>query len=112
MLTMKHIMRPKAGESAEFSRPIGCYAVKRKDGYFQFLAYDQRDTDTPDVWGGWDSGDQFENPVVGTIYVMNEAGATIANYRYVMDGDSMEELWPNPIANEADGLAEAERQAA
>lgn len=112
MFTMKHIMRPRAGEAAEFSRPIGCYVIKRKDGYSQFLAYAEDEHDAPDVWGGWDNGDKFENPVVGQIYVMNEAGATIANYRYVMDGDSMDDLWGGPIASEEELFEEAEREAA
>lgn len=113
MLTMKHIMQPKQGERVEFCRAIGCYAVKRKDGYFQFLAYDHRDTDTPDVWGGWDTGERFENPVLGSIYIMNEAGSTIADYRYFMDGEVIESLWDGPVPQTEEEAAEdAERLAA
>jgi hypothetical protein len=113
MLTMKHVMCPEPGGRSEFARSIGCYAVKRKDGYFQFLAYDKRDTDTPDVWSGWDSDRDFKDPVVGTIYVMNEAGATIANYSYVMDGAVIEPMWDGPPpATEEEAAEEAERLAA
>lgn len=101
MLTMKHIMRPKQGEAAEFVRPIGCYAVKRKDGYFQFLAFDRSDNDTPDVWSGWTDIDGTDM-VVATIYVMNAAGATVANYQYNMRASEVEPLWPEiPVPAEA-----------
>jgi hypothetical protein len=93
MLTMKHIMRQRQGECVEFVRAIGCYAVKRKDGYFQFLAYDQRDTDTPDVWSGWTDTDGTDM-VAATIYIMNEAGSTVANYGYSMRANEVEPLWP------------------
>lgn len=97
MLTMKHIMTPRVGKSSEFCRPIGCYAVKRQDGYFQFLAYERRDTDTPDVWSGWDNEKDFADPVLGNIYVMNEAGATVATFRYFMNGAELAE----PLAEAA-----------
>lgn len=110
MFTMKHIMRPKAGESTEFVRSLGTFAVKRKDGYFQFLAYDGGEFDGPPaVWSGWDGPQDFANPVVGMIYVTNEAGATIADYSYNIDGDTLEEVWPEPLEVEQ---ADAEKFAA
>lgn len=97
MLTMKHIMRPNHGESAEYVRQIGSYLFKTKDDYVQFLAFDDKDGDgSPAVWSGWRTGDKFKNPVVGTIYIMNDVGATVANYRYVSDLDEMDALWPEP----------------
>jgi|GEM_PF-6892923 len=93
MLTMKHINDCPGGGRSEFCQQINSYQVKQKDGYFQFLSFENSESDTPGVHAGWLSPEKLTNPVVANIYVMNSAGATVASHRYLMESAEVPPLW-------------------
>ena len=82
MLTMKYKARLDGESVREFSRAIGSYAFTQTGDYVQFLAFDnERGDGTPDVWSGWKTTPQADMVPV-SIFVMNDAGATVAVYHY------------------------------
>lgn len=83
MLTMKHIFN-----GHEFAREIGSYTCRRGTGLLTFSVSDDSGLgDSEGMWGGHE--EYYDGAICGNIYVMNSAGATIANFRYYCDADTI-----------------------